>query len=57
MSTERLSAEEETRFHRYVGNAIPWGVRLIWVGFWVFTVYYTLRYLLPAMQVELVTPP
>ena len=57
MSVERTTAQEEARHHRYVGNAIPWGVRLIWIGFWIFTVYYSIRYLLPALQVELVTPP
>ena len=57
MSTENLPADQESRFHRYVGNLIPWGVRLIWIGFWVFAIYYTLQYAIPALQRELVSPP
>ncbi|MCG8584247.1 MAG: hypothetical protein MI757_05995 [Pirellulales bacterium] len=47
------SAEVESRYHDYTGNSIPWYVRLIWVGFWCFVAYYTIRYLFPAIQVEL----
>lgn len=50
-------AEAESRWHSYVSNRIPWYVRLIWVFFWVFAVYYTIAYLFPALQVEIVTPP
>jgi hypothetical protein len=39
------SAAAENRFHTYVGNRIPWYVRLIWVCFWVFAVYYVITYL------------
>lgn len=49
--------EMEGRWHTYVGNRIPWYVRLIWLGFWVFAVYYTITYLFPALQVEIVSPP
>lgn len=49
--------EAEHRFHDYTGNAIPWYVRAIWIGFWIFAVTYTIRYLLPAMQVELIQRP
>lgn len=51
------SAQEEGKFHYYVGNRIPWFVRLIWLGFWVFAVYYTVRYLFPDLQLELLAPP
>jgi hypothetical protein len=51
------SAEAEHRFHHYTGNAIPWYVRLIWVGFWIFAVAYTIRFLFPAMQIELIQRP
>jgi hypothetical protein len=51
------SAEAEHRFHDYVGNAIPWYVRVIWIGFWIFAVTYTIRFLLPAMQIELIQRP
>ena len=51
------SPQVESRWHGYVGNRIPWYVRLIWLGFWVFAVYYTITYLFPALQVEIVSPP
>lgn len=47
------TAEAEGRFHNYVGNRIPWYVRLIWIGFWIFAVYYTVTYLFPSLQSEL----
>jgi hypothetical protein len=53
MADHLRSAQEEHQHHDYVGNAIPWYVRAIWIGFWIFTVYYTIKYLLPALQVEL----
>lgn len=51
------SAEHEHRYHSYVGSRIPWYVRLIWVLYWVFVVYYTIAYLLPKLQVEIGNPP
>lgn len=56
-SVSEGSAATEHRFHDYVGNDIPWYVRTIWIGFWIFAVVYTIRYLLPAMQVELLERP
>jgi len=53
---ESQSAEDEHKFHNYVGNRIPWYVRLIWVLFWVFAIYYAVAYMLPTMQEELVAP-
>ncbi|MGI9178447.1 MAG: hypothetical protein ACR2IT_11415 [Pirellulales bacterium] len=49
--------ESEHRYHDYIGNAIPWYIRAIWIGFWIFAVVYTIRYLLPAMQIELIQRP
>lgn len=51
------SAEAETQFHHYRGNRIPWYVRLMWLGFWVFAITYTVRFLFPAIQVELFEGP
>jgi hypothetical protein len=51
------AAEVEHQFHHYTGNRIPWYVRLVWVLFWIFAVYYALTYLFPALRVELPTPP
>ena len=50
-------AEVEHRFHNYTTNRIPWYVRMVWIGFWCFVVYYTIRYLFPDLQHELITPP
>ena len=49
--------EEEGRFHTYVGNRIPWYVRMIWICFWVFAVYYVITYFFPDLQTELFNPP
>lgn len=54
---QRTTPEADNRFHDYTGNAIPWYVRAIWIGFWIFAVTYTIRFLLPAMQVELIQKP
>ncbi|MCA9230264.1 MAG: hypothetical protein KDA57_06410 [Planctomycetales bacterium] len=51
------TAKTESRWHSYVGNRIPWYVRLIWLLFWVYAVYYTIAYLFPALQIEIVSPP
>ena len=51
------SPQAEHQHHRYVTNSIPWYVRLVWVGFWAFAIYYTIQYLFPALQGELVNPP
>lgn len=48
------SAEQEHRFHDYLGRDIPWYVRAMWIGFWIFAVYYTVVNLIPAMQRELI---
>lgn len=53
---ETDSAEVEHQYHHYTGNRIPWYVRLMWVFFWIFAVAYTIRYLFPAIQVELFEP-
>lgn len=54
---EQPTPEQEHVYHYYRGNEIPWYVRAIWLGFWIGTVYYVIRYFFPAMQVELVLPP
>ena len=51
------AAEVEHRYHHYTGNRIPWYVRLLWVFFWVFAIYYSLTYLFPALRIELAAPP
>ena len=55
--TDPNSATGEHRYHNYVGNAIPWFVRLIWIGFWVFAIYYTVQFLFPAVRIELFQNP
>jgi hypothetical protein len=54
---EQGTVESESKFHHYRGNQIPWYVRMIWLGFWVLAVTYTIRYLFPALQSELFTRP
>ena len=51
--TEDRTAEAEHQFHHYTGNRIPWYVRLMWLGFWIFAIAYTVRFLFPAIQIEL----
>jgi hypothetical protein len=51
------SVEAESMFHKYRGNQIPWYVRIIWLGFWILAVTYTIRYLFPALQSELFPRP
>lgn len=58
-----MSAKEETtvkpqmtveqKYHNYTSNDIPWYVRLMWLGFWILAVVYTIRFLFPAIQAEL----
>ncbi len=50
---ETTSAEVEHQYHHYTGNRIPWYVRLMWLFFWIFAVAYTIRFLFPALRVEL----
>ena len=54
---EYRSAIEEGRRHTYAGTRIPWYVRLLWVAFWIFAITYVIHYLLPALQLELTSPP
>lgn len=50
---QQTTAETEDQFHHYRGNEIPWYVRLMWLGFWILTVVYVVRYMFPAIQAEL----
>lgn len=49
--------EQESRYRNYTGNRIPWFVHLLWICFWTFAVYYTLKYFVPTLHHELLTPP
>jgi hypothetical protein len=51
------AAEVEATYHNYVSSRIPWYVRLLWLLFWIFAVYYALQYLFPALRIELTSPP
>jgi hypothetical protein len=53
---EQTSAAVESEFHTYVGNRIPWYVRLLWLCFWVAAVYYVITYLFPDLQSEIFNP-
>ena len=56
-AVDETSPAAERRYHQYSSNVIPWFVRLMWLGFWSFAIYYTVQYLLPALQREIITPP
>ena len=49
---ENIAADSQ--FHNYTSNAIPWYVRILWLGFWILAVVYTIRFLFPALQAELI---
>lgn len=55
-STEDTPVAEHQN-HRYVSNSIPWYVRGMWLGFWIFAIYYTVHYLFPTLRVELTNRP
>lgn len=57
LTTDPDSPTSEGKFHNYRTNKIPWPVHLLWVLFWIGAVYYMVQYLLPALRVEIVTPP
>lgn len=50
---DTTSAEVEHQYHHYTGNRIPWYVRLMWLFFWIFAIAYTIRFLFPAIRLEL----
>ncbi len=56
-AAEPDSPISEGRFHNYRTNSIPLAVHVIWLLFWIGAVYYLVNYLLPALQLELVSPP
>ncbi|MCS6977559.1 MAG: hypothetical protein NZM31_11205 [Gemmatales bacterium] len=51
------SPEAENRHHSYVTHDLPWFVHVLWISFWAFAIYYTLRYILPAIRSEWLSPP
>ena len=54
---DESAADVEARYHNYQSSRIPWYLRLVWLLFWIFAVYYTLQYLFPALRIETATPP
>jgi hypothetical protein len=54
---EKSTPEEESTFHSYTGNAIPWFVRLMWIVFWCGAIAYAVTWLFPEIQSELLAPP
>jgi hypothetical protein len=54
---ETTTAQDEGRYHRYVGSKIPWFIHLLWVLFWCFSAWYVIGLLLPALKTELTSPP
>lgn len=56
-TTDESTAQAEGRQHTYASNVIPWYVRGIWLAFWIFVIYYGIKYFLPAIQTELLKAP
>jgi len=54
---EKDSPEAEHQNHRYIGHEVPWYVHLLWVSFWIVAIAYVVRFLVPALQGELRSPP
>jgi hypothetical protein len=54
---DRSAVQEDQKYHHYSSNVIPWYVRFIWLLFWAFIIYYSIRYFMPMIQREMVSPP
>ncbi len=54
---EQKTAETEKQFHSYKSSEIPWYVRLIWILFWALAIYYIIKFFLPIIQIEMLSPP
>jgi hypothetical protein len=55
--SQRQSAETEHQYHHYTSHTIPWFVRLMWLGFWIIAIAYTVRLMFPAMKDEIFSIP
>jgi len=49
--------EAEHQYHDYRGNAVPWFVHVLWILFWCFAISYAIRFFIPTMQMEMLSPP
>lgn len=56
-SADATGPVAEARFHTYRTHAVPLAVHILWILFWIGAVYYFINFLLPALQIEVVTPP
>ncbi len=54
---EYSTPQEEKRYHHYTGNAIPWFVHLMWIGFWLLAITYSIKYVLTTIPSEMTNPP
>lgn len=54
---DSASPVAEAKFHTYRTHAVPLVVHVIWILFWIGAVYYFVNYLLPALQIEVTSPP
>ncbi len=54
---EQTTPVQEGTYHSYVGHAIPWFLRLLWIIFWCYAAWYVVTGVLPALDAELLTPP
>lgn len=42
--------EPDSKYHTYQTHYIPWYVRVMWLGFWVGLIWYTIKYAIPAAK-------
>lgn len=51
MSDDRdVTPEEEVNYHTYTTHRIPWWLRGIWLGFWIFVAVYFVKNLIPSAK-------
>ncbi len=42
--------QSESNYHTYTTHRIPWWIRGIWIGFWVYAIGYFIVNLIPAAK-------
>lgn len=57
MSELDTPPEVERRRLTYATHDLPWYIHVLWVSFWVFAIWYLSVNMIPAMRLELASPP
>ncbi len=50
VSDRNTTPDQDHQYHTYTTHRIPWGVRAIWIGFWIFTIAYFIINLVPSAK-------